>query len=151
MMVLEDRLEKGDEEQKRMKALLEEIKDVRDHTAEALSKSLNDLKAAHHQILLELDEKNQENEKLTSEMNNVKTNAEKARTEATEYQSYLEEELETAKADVLDAANSLQDLQDKYDWVEKEHQDLQNQIDEMEGNHLSEIAKLKAENEMFKD
>ena len=69
-------------------------------------------------------------EVVTTEMESLKASAEKARSESTEYQSFLEAESETAKRDVLEAASALQELQDKYDWVSKEHQDLQNQLDQ---------------------
>ena len=69
-------------------------------------------------------------EVVTREMESLKASGEKARSEATEYQSFLEAESETAKRDVLEAASALQELQDKYDWVSKEHQDLQNQLDQ---------------------
>jgi len=87
-----------------------------------LNASLQELTAAHHALGLHV-------QTLTSEMQTIKASADKARTEAIEYQSYLEGEAETAKADVLEAASALGDVQDRYDWVSQEHQELQNQID----------------------
>jgi chromosome segregation ATPase len=168
MRKLEDDLARAVEDQQQLKARVEELTGERGRKleeAESLKSALGDLTAAHQKLGFKIEEDSMENkvlelkvveiEKLrlehdkkvmamTNEIEAMKERAEKARDEATEYQSYLEQELETAKADVLDAASSLQELQDKYDWIEQEHQTLQNQNDELAEENRLAVEELQA-------
>jgi chromosome segregation ATPase len=168
MRKLEDHLARAVEDQQQLQARVEELTVERDRQveeAESLKSALGNLTAANQKLGFKIEENSIENKELevkvvdieklrlehekkvlamTKEIEAMRERAEKARDEATEYQSYLEQELETAKADVLDAANSLQELQDKYDWIEQEHQTLQNQNDELAGEKRLAVEELQS-------
>ena len=164
---LENDLVRAEEDHQRLQERVEDLTRERDRKieeAETLKTALDDLTAAHQKLGTKIEENSLENKELevkvveierlrlehekkvltlTDEIETMRVSAEKARNEATEYQSYLEQELETAKADVLDAANTLQELQDKYDWIEQEHQTLQNQVDELSEEKRLAVEELK--------